>query len=52
MNQVVCKNVFISNNDNEISKKFNEVWQNIVNLIINRWIYWKQFTKSMYCVIK
>lgn len=36
MNQVVCKNIFISDTEKERSKAFNEVWQNIVNLIINR----------------
>lgn len=35
-NKVVCKNVFISDSDEERSKAFNEVWQNIVNLMVNR----------------
>ena len=29
-------NVFISTNDEERIKKFNEVWQKIVNLSINK----------------
>ncbi len=29
-------NVFISTNDEERRKKFNEVWQKIVNLSINK----------------
>ncbi len=36
MYKVVCKNVFVSDSDKERSKAFNEVWQNVVNLIINR----------------
>lgn len=36
MNTIVCKNVFVSNDEVERSKKFNEIWQMIVNLILNQ----------------
>lgn len=29
-------NIFTSTNDEELRKNFNEVWQKIVNLIINK----------------
>jgi len=36
MDKVVCKNVFVSDSVKERNKVFNEVWQNVVNLMINR----------------
>ena len=36
MCKVESKNIFISNNDDERNKKFNEIWQNIVRLMINK----------------
>ncbi len=36
MYEVDCKNIFVSNNEQERKETFNKLWQNIVNLIINR----------------
>ena len=35
MDKVICKNVFISENEKEINKSFNMIWQKIVNLLVN-----------------
>ncbi len=36
MDTIVCKNIFLSNEETEREQAFNEVWQRIVNLIVNR----------------
>ena len=36
MDTIVCKNIFLSNEEAEREEAFNEVWQRIVNLIVNR----------------
>lgn len=33
---IVCKNIFISNDEKERCQEFNIIWQRIVNLIVNR----------------
>lgn len=35
MDIVVCKNVYVSKDDNEREQNFNEIWQIIVNRMIN-----------------
>ena len=35
MDTVVCKNVYVSKDDNERDQIFNEIWQIIVNRMIN-----------------
>lgn len=35
MDTVVCKNVYVSKDDDERKKNFNEIWQIIVNSMIN-----------------
>jgi len=35
MDTVVCKNVYVSKDDDEKEKNFNEIWQIIVNSMIN-----------------
>lgn len=36
MYNIVCKNIFLSDSEEAKSRQFNKLWQNIVNLIINR----------------
>ncbi len=36
MDTIVCKNIFLSSSEAEREEAFNEVWQRIVNLIVNR----------------
>lgn len=36
METIVCKNIYLSNEETEREQAFNEVWQRIVNLIVNR----------------
>ncbi len=36
MDIIVCENVFVSTNETERSQAFNEVWQVVVNMIVNR----------------
>ena len=36
MDSVECKNIFISDNEIERSQAFNEIWQMVVNLMINK----------------
>lgn len=36
MNTILCKNIFISDNEEMRCQEFNRIWQNIVNLIVNR----------------
>lgn len=36
MDTIVCENVFVSTNETEKSQAFNEVWQMVVNMIINK----------------
>lgn len=36
MDTIVCTNIFLSDKENERSQAFNEVWQKIVNSIVNR----------------
>ncbi len=36
MDSIVCENVFVSANETEKSQAFNEVWQMVVNMIINK----------------
>lgn len=36
MDTIVCKNIFLSSNEAEREKAFNEIWQKIVNLIVNK----------------
>ena len=35
MDTIECKNIFVSDNEPERSQAFNEIWQMIVNLMIN-----------------
>ena len=35
MDTIECKNIFVSDNETERSQAFNEIWQMIVNLMIN-----------------
>lgn len=35
MDTIVCKNIFLSTNETEREQSFNEIWQKIVNLIVN-----------------
>ncbi len=36
MDTIVCKNIFLSNEETEREQAFNEVWQRIVSLIVNK----------------
>lgn len=36
MDTIICKNIFLSTNETERNQAFNEVWQRIINLIVNR----------------
>lgn len=36
MDTIVCKNIFLSSNEAEREQTLNEVWQRIVNLIVNK----------------
>ncbi len=36
MDTIICKNIFLSSNEAEREQSFNEVWQQIVNLIVNK----------------
>ena len=36
MDTIVCKNIFLSKEETERKQAFNEVWQKIVNLIVNK----------------
>ena len=36
METIVCKNIFLSNEETEREQAFNEVWQRIVSLIVNK----------------
>lgn len=36
MNTIVCENVFVSANETERMQAFNEVWQVVVNLMLNK----------------
>lgn len=36
MERVSCENIFVSADETERCQAFNEVWQMIVNLMINR----------------
>lgn len=35
MDTIVCKNIFLSTSETERKQSFNEIWQKIVNLIVN-----------------
>ncbi len=37
MNSVICKNIFITNNEAERKEKFNEIWQKIIKQIMNNY---------------
>lgn len=34
MDKVICKNVYITEDENERRKNFNEIWIRVVNLIL------------------
>lgn len=34
MNQIICKNIYSTNDEIERCREFNNIWQKIVNLII------------------
>ena len=36
MESIICENVFVTENEIERSQAFNEVWQVVVNMIVNR----------------
>ena len=36
MDTVICENIFVSENETERSQSFNDVWQSVVNLMLNR----------------
>ena len=36
MDTIICKNIFVSANETERSKAFNNVWQVVVNLMLNK----------------
>ena len=36
MDTVICENIFVSVNETERSQSFNEIWQTVVNLMINK----------------
>ena len=36
MDTIVSKNIFLSNEETEREQAFNEVWQRIVSLIVNK----------------
>ena len=36
MDTIICKNVFVSTNETERMQAFNEVWQVVVNLMLNK----------------
>ncbi len=36
MDKIVCKNVFISKSETDRSYAFNEIWQVVVNLMLNK----------------
>lgn len=36
MENIICENIFVSADETERCQAFNEVWQMIVNLMINR----------------
>ncbi len=36
MDTIVCENIFLSSNEAEREQAFNEVWQRIVNLMLNK----------------
>lgn len=36
MDTIVCKNIFFSEDEEERKKRFNEIWQIVVNLMINK----------------
>lgn len=35
MNNIICKNIYVSKDENIRKKNFNEIWQIIVNRSIN-----------------
>lgn len=36
MDTIVCENIFVSVNETERSQAFNNVWQVVVNLMLNK----------------
>ena len=36
MDTVICENIFVSVNATERNQSFNEIWQTVVNLMINK----------------
>ena len=36
MDTVICENIFASVNETERSQSFNDIWQVVVNLMINK----------------
>lgn len=36
MDMILCKNIFLSNKETEREQAFNEMWQRIVRLILNK----------------
>ncbi len=36
MNTIVCENVFVSESETDRSHAFNEAWQVVVNLMLNK----------------
>jgi len=36
MDTIICENIFVSANETERIQAFNEVWQVVVNLMLNK----------------
>ena len=36
MDTIVCENIFVSENETDRSQAFNEVWQSVVKLMLNK----------------
>lgn len=36
MDTVICENIFVSANETERSQTFNDIWQTVVNLMLNK----------------
>ncbi len=36
MDTVICENIYVSVNEAERSQSFNDIWQTVVNLTLNK----------------
>ena len=36
MDTVICENIFVSENETEKCQAFNDIWQVVVNLMLNK----------------